>query len=174
MNNIKIVSRDLVFSNNKFTRVTLTDALAQQITNQVTIWLNEWFAALSASLADVRIACGGWERICSPGTMTRNGTCAVVLDPPYSQTMAVYAHDSSTVAHDVREWAIANGDNQKLRIALCGHDGEHNALEAAGWSVDTWAKGGGYQGKDDRERIWFSPHCLNPNAAIRSQELILC
>lgn len=44
LNNIKIVSRDLVFSNNKFTRVTLTDALAQQITNQVTIWLNEWFA----------------------------------------------------------------------------------------------------------------------------------
>jgi len=44
LNNIKIVSRDLVFANNKFTRVTSTDALIQQITNQVTIWLNEWFA----------------------------------------------------------------------------------------------------------------------------------
>lgn len=44
MNNIKIANRDLVFASNKFTRVTLTDALAQQITNQVTIWLNEWFA----------------------------------------------------------------------------------------------------------------------------------
>ena len=44
LNNIKIVSRDLVFANNKFTRVTSTYALAQQITNQVTIWLKEWFA----------------------------------------------------------------------------------------------------------------------------------
>ena len=123
-------------------------------------WLNEWFADLSASLEGVRVACGDWQRICSPNTMTRNGICAVVLDPPYSQTGAVYAHDSSTVAHDVREWALANGDNRKLRIALCGHDGEHNALGAAGWTVETWAKGGGYQGADDRERIWFSPHCL--------------
>lgn len=123
-------------------------------------WLMEWFANLSASLEGVRVACGVWQRICSVRTMTRNGTCAVVLDPPYSQTEAVYAHDSSTVAHDAREWALANGDNRKLRIALCGHDGEHNALEAAGWTVEIWAKGGGYQGTDDRERIWFSPHCL--------------
>lgn len=27
---------------------------------------------------------------------------------------------------------------------------------------ETWAKKGGYQGADDRERIWFSPHCLRP------------
>lgn len=31
-----------------------------------------------------------------------------------------------------------------------------------GWTVETWAKKGGYQGADDRERIWFSPHCLRP------------
>jgi DNA adenine methylase len=123
-------------------------------------WLNQWFAALSASLEGVRIACGDWKRICSPLTMTRNGTAAVVLDPPYSQTDAVYAHDSSTVAHEVREWARANGGNRKLRIALCGHDGEHNELTGEGWTVETWRKGGGYQGADDRERIWFSPHCL--------------
>lgn len=29
-------------------------------------------------------------------------------------------------------------------------------------TVETWAKKGGYQGADDRERIWFSPHCLRP------------
>ena len=50
-----------------------------------------------------------------------------------------------------------------LRIALCGHDGEHNELEAMGWTVETWDKAGGYQGADDRERIWFSLGCLKPD-----------
>ncbi|MCL5460263.1 hypothetical protein M3M33_16620, partial [Loigolactobacillus coryniformis] len=49
-----------------------------------------------------------------------------------------------------------------LRIALCGHAGEHESLESHGWRVERWAKRGGYQGADDRERIWFSPHCVNP------------
>ena len=119
-----------------------------------------WFCDLRDSFRDARIACGDWERICSPDTMTRNGTAAVLLDPPYSQTGAVYANDSSTVANDVRAWCVENGNNPNLRIALCGHDTEHNELEGIGWTVETWAKKGGYQGKDDRERIWFSPHCL--------------
>lgn len=44
MINAKIENRDLVFASNKFTRVTDTDSLTQQITNQVTIWKGEWFA----------------------------------------------------------------------------------------------------------------------------------
>ena len=123
-------------------------------------WLTEWFRDLQAAMDGVRVCCGDWSRIMTPGTMTRNGTAAVLLDPPYSLTDAVYAHDSSTVAGDVREWCKANGDNPRLRIALCGHDTEHNELEAMGWAVETWAKSGGYQGADDRERIWFSPACL--------------
>lgn len=76
---------------------------------------------------------------------------------------AVYANDSSTVSGDVRAWCGANGGSPLLRIAICGHAGEgHEALEAQGWTVETWAKKGGYQGADDRERIWFSPHCLRP------------
>ena len=101
----------------------------------------------------------------SPGTVTRNGVAAVLLDPPYSLTGAVYAHDSTTVSGDVRKWCTANGDNPQMRIALCGHDTEHNELEAMGWTVETWDKSGGYQGKDDRERIWFSPHCLGSTDA---------
>jgi DNA adenine methylase len=123
--------------------------------------ITEWFSRLSDSFREARVACGDWERICSPGTMTRNGSCGVLLDPPYSQTDAVYATDSSTVAHDVRAWCIANGNNPALRIALCGHAGEHEILASEhGWTVETWAKGGGYQGADDRERIWFSPACI--------------
>lgn len=126
-------------------------------------WLREWFAELQAGMGEARVCCGDWSRIMSPGTMTRNGTAAVLLDPPYSLTGAVYANDSSTVSGDVREWCRANGGDPHLRIALCGHAGEgHEALEALGWTVATWDKTGGYQGADDRERIWFSPACLRP------------
>ena len=123
-------------------------------------WLKEWFAELQTRMGEARVCCGDWSRVMSPGTMTRNGTTAVLLDPPYSLTGAVYANDSTTVSGDVRSWCRANGENPKLRIALCGHDTEHNELEEMGWTVATWAKAGGYQGADDRERIWFSPACL--------------
>ncbi len=132
-------------------------------------WVRDWFARLQDSFREARVACGDWERICSPGTMTRNGICAVLLDPPYSLTGAVYAQDSSTVSGAVRAWCLANGADPLLRIALCGHDTEHNILEAHGWTVETWDKRGGYQGGDDRERIWFSPACKNTN--FRQSEL---
>ena len=126
-------------------------------------WLQEWFGELQEGMGDARVCCGDWERIMSPGTMTRNGPAAVLLDPPYSLTGAVYAQDSSSISGDVRAWCCANGGDPMLRIALCGHDGEHNELEAMGWTVETWDKVGGYQGADDRERIWFSPGCLKPD-----------
>jgi hypothetical protein len=34
--------------------------------------------------------------------------------------------------------------------------------QALGWTAEGWDKGGGYQGADDRERLWCSPHCLRP------------
>lgn len=110
----------------------------------------------------------------SPDTMTRNGTAAVLLDPPYSLTGAVYANDSSTVSGDVREWCIKNGADPRLRIALCGHDTEHNELQDMGWTVATWDKTGGYQGADDRERIWFSPHCLGGAAQTAQLDIFGC
>ena len=63
---------------------------------------------------------------------------------------------------------MKHGSDTRLRIALCGHDGEHDALQAEGWTVKTWAKSGGYQGKDERERIWFSPGCVEP---VKEMEL---
>jgi DNA adenine methylase len=135
------------------------------------VWVLDWFARLQDSFREARVVCGDWERICSPGTMTRNGPCAVLLDPPYSLTGAVYAQDSSTVSGDVRRWCVANGNNPLLRIALCGHDTEHNELETLGWTVETWDKSGGYQGADDRERIWFSPACLKNNTEVQASFL---
>jgi len=136
------------------------------VTEQKLEWVRQWFVELQNNFRETRIACGPWERIMSSGTMTRNGVCGVVLDPPYSQTDSVYSKDSSTVSGDVRKWCIENGDNPKLRIAMCGHAGEHEQLESEGWQVKTWDKRGGYQGKDDRERIWFSPHCKNLKSEI--------
>jgi hypothetical protein len=66
----------------------------------------------------------------------------------------------TTPPHKPSPWVAF--DLEACRIALCGHDTEHNELEAMGWIVETWGKRGGYQGADDRERIWFSPHCLRP------------
>jgi hypothetical protein len=125
-------------------------------------FLNTWFAKLSDLLHDSRTCCGSWERVLSIGTITRNGIAGVLLDPPYSLTDAVYTHDSKSISGEVREWALANGENPLLRIALCGHTAEgHEILESHGWKVAKW-NSSGYQGGDDRERIWFSPHCISP------------
>ena len=66
----------------------------------------------------------------------------------------------------MRKWAIENGDNPLMRIALCGYEGEHEM--PSGWSVHAWSAGEGFaaqaktrSGNGKRERIWFSPYCLN-------------
>ena len=121
--------------------------------------LLDWFYKLADKLKGARITCGDWERICSDGSMTRNGVCGVLLDPPYSTTEPVYANDGREISAAVREWCLKNADNPRLRIALCGHVGEH---DLPGWDCVQWHPRGGYQGADDRERIWFSPACIKP------------
>ena len=124
----------------------------------------DWMEALCARLRKVRVCCGDWRRVLGPSPTTCIGTTAVLLDPPYSDKAgrdgSLYAQESLTVAHDVREWALANGDNPRLRIALCGYDGEHEMPES--WQCVAWEAAGGYGSKANarKERIWFSPHCL--------------
>jgi hypothetical protein len=125
---------------------------------------------LAERLKRVRVCCGDWNRILGPSVTFKHGITGVFLDPPYSdlakRTDNVYSCDSNAVAHLVREWAIANGDNPDLRIALCGYEGEHVMPDA--WSCIRWKAQGGYgslrdnQGRENatKERIWFSPHCL--------------
>lgn len=131
---------------------------------------------IAARLRNVRVCSGDWSRVLGPTPTTKLGMTAVFLDPPYSdeagRDMDVYAVDCGQVAHDVRAWCLANGNNPLLRIALCGYAGEgHEPLEAAGWSVLKWKTKGGYgsQSDDDdnpartnstRERVWLSPACL--------------
>ena len=127
--------------------------------------LRPWFTALAERLRRVRVCSGDWSRVCGPSVTFRHGLTGVFLDPPYADTAdrdpSIYREDSLTVAHAVREWAIANGDHPLLRIALCGYDGEHEM--PASWSVYQWSAGaaGFGAGNGDRERIWFSPACLS-------------
>jgi hypothetical protein len=118
----------------------------------------------------VRVCCGDWSRVCGETPTTKQGLTAVFLDPPYADTAGrqenLYRADSSAVAHAVREWAVANGENTDLRIVLCGYDGEH--VMPTGWRPVRWKAKGGYgsqgegRGRENasRETLWLSPHCL--------------
>lgn len=142
--------------------------------------LYAWMQALRDRLRRVRVCCGDWSRVCGPTPTVKNGLTAVFLDPPYSfeagRDNSLYTVESGTVAHDVRRWAIANGDNPQMRIAICGYDTERTMPE--GWEVYRWKARGGYGSQSDgagrknaeRECIWFSPHCLRPG---RTQQAAL-
>ena len=134
--------------------------------------LYDYMGLLCRRLRRVRICCGDWTRVMGPSvTVLHGGRTAVFLDPPYDDSAGrdpnLYAVESR-VSGDVRAWAIANGDDPRLRIALCGYEGEHDM--PATWEKVAWKATGGYgnQRKDGTnehcklERIWFSPHCLRP------------
>jgi hypothetical protein len=77
-----------------------------------------------------------------------------------------YVAGHGNVSQKAAKWAIENGDNPLMRIALCGYEGEH--VMPAEWECVAWKATGGYAGQSTRhdnpnakrERIWFSPHCL--------------
>jgi len=132
------------------------------------VGLLEWFAELSERLRRVRVCSGDWSRVCGPTPTTTRGLTGVFLDPPYTgaeRCEGIYARDSGSVAAEVREWAIAHGDDPMMRIALCGYDSEHTMPDS--WQAHRWKAPGGYgnQGNGrgianaNRECIWFSPHC---------------
>lgn len=130
--------------------------------------LSAYMHALADRLRRVRVCCGDWQRVVTPGALAHGATIGIFLDPPYAQDIgrdpAIYNYESD-VSAAVREWAIANGDNPRYRIALCGYDSEHEM--PASWSVHSWLAAGAYAtansaGKNTnnrRERIWFSPGC---------------
>jgi DNA adenine methylase len=134
--------------------------------------LLEWMEQLAARLRYVRVCCGDFERLLTPAATLQIGVTAVLLDPPYrheGRDPAVYAHDGADTAARAREWALAHGEDPKLRIALCGYEGEHVMPPA--WRCVAWKAAGGYSAargngaNAERERVWFSPHCLRARQA---------
>lgn len=148
-------------------------------------WLVEWFGRLADRLRPVRVCCGHWARVCdSDSTLTRLGTTGVFLDPPYRKTLGdgtknrsshIYANDKhqdvAALCDEVQEWCLKWGNDPEIRIAICGLEGEYPEIDAVGWDKVAWKSRGGYGNRTDagkanaaRERIWFSPHCVKPEA----------
>ena len=137
---------------------------------------SEWFVELAARLRRVRVCCGDWQRvlgdsvlgISSSGTAGGMSPAAIFFDPPYSSdfrgTRPIYALDDFSISRAVREWCLEHGDDPRLRIALCGYEGEHAMPRS--WRVQAWKAHGGYGVRNPdnhnkrRERVWLSPHCL--------------
>jgi hypothetical protein len=135
--------------------------------------LIEYMQGLAQRLRRVRVACGDWSRVVTPSVTDKHGVTGVFLDPPYTEGNFDYAAGGcgGDVARAVFEWAIENGDNPLLRIALCGYDGEHKI--PSGWEEVQWKARKGYQADEaakdrKRERIWFSPACLRPSESLFS------
>ena len=135
-------------------------------------FLIAYMRQLAARLERVRVCCGDWSRVTGPSVTWKHGVTGVFLDPPYSHAerdKQLYSVDHD-IAAEVREWAIANGDNPLMRIALCGYDTEHGGHMPDGWHAHAWKAAGGYGSQGNgrgrknagRECVWFSPACINP------------
>lgn len=133
--------------------------------------IQAYFRQLASRLRRVRVCCGDWSRVCGPSVTHKHGTTAVFLDPPYAdtanRTKDLYRKDCEQVAHAVREWAISEGSNPLMRIALCGYESEHSM--PLNWECVAWNAGEGFGGQASersgngrKERLWFSPHCVKP------------
>jgi hypothetical protein len=133
-----------------------------------TAYIYAWFGALQDRMRDVRVAVGDWQRVLTESVTTRHGLTGVFLDPPYTKGAMDYAAGGvgGGLAAKVRAWCAANGQNPELRIVLCGHAGEHDALLANGWHLLTWKARKGYALTDEAvensasETLWCSPHCV--------------
>lgn len=123
------------------------------------------FVQLAERLRGVRVCCGEWYRVLGRSTLgidTAHGMtpCGVLLDPPYAhdgREKRLYREDDADLSGLVRAWAIENGSNDQLRIALCGFDGEHTMPES--WTCVAWRSNSSSKTRA-KERIWFSPYCL--------------
>lgn len=170
----KGVNRQLPHLGNAGTGVEcLSDPTSGTLSRQQII---AYMRALAERLRRVRVCCGNWDRICGPSPTVKLGTTGVFLDPPYADEAErqedLYATDSGTIAHEVREWALKSGKDPRMRIALCGYDGEHDMPST--WEAINWKARGGYGSQGDgagrnnakREMVWFSPYCLQPQGNL--------
>lgn len=135
--------------------------------------LYDYMRDLAARLRRVRVCCGDWKRVLTPSVTTYIGITGVFLDPPYSHDLRerCYSEDHD-ISAAVRTWALEHGDDPNMRIALCGYEDEHKDHMPASWDMVPWKAHGGYSRTErgvanrERERIWFSPHCLKPQPSL--------
>lgn len=135
-----------------------------------------WFKILQERTKKVRVCCGDWSRVVTPAvtyknkSLTKKGMVGVFLDPPYlveNREDKLYRVETQ-VFPEVCDWALQNSSNPKMRIAVCGLDGDFNP--PSDWTTFYWNTTGGFsslsktkdRGKQNakKETIWFSPNCL--------------
>ena len=139
-----------------------------------TTFIREWMRELHTRLKDVRVCCGDWSRVVKDSVTTRHGLTGLFLDPPYFKGKLDYAAGGigTDLSLQVQAWCADNGDDKNLRIVLCGHAGEHDALFQHGWHTRTWTARKGYAVTDEAvqntkdETLWCSPHCV-PEVAMQ-------
>ena len=150
--------------------------------------LLDYMAALAERLANVSVCNGDWSRVVTRGAMNYGSTVGIFLDPPYLGDVRysdLYAVDDHTIAHAVRQWALDNGDDPRLRIVLAGYDDEHDHLIPDTWRRHRWSAGASYSTNRaavadtptgshvnrHKEVLWMSPHCLDPSATPDQPDL---
>jgi hypothetical protein len=114
---------------------------------------------------------------------TAGTPCAIFLDPPYSSKYGdVYGggfDDEGSLPDDVYRWCEQHGEDEDLRIAVCGYASNWDAPES--WYRRTWTTQGGWA-KSSRdanpdaqkeECVWFSPHCTDPQDHELSEDHFL-
>lgn len=138
--------------------------------------LSEIFQTFSKRLRPVTVYCGEWQRTITNASLKMAATpTAVFLDPPYQPDgvdTSIYERFSDTIFYEVKDWCVDNGEDPDLRIALCGYEGNKMPPD---WYEYEWSTDGGLgkinvegRGMENRsrERIWFSPHCIDPDAVV--------
>ena len=138
-----------------------------------------YFGALATRLRRVRVCGGDWARVVTTGALSYATSVGIFLDPPYQGALRdknLYRMDDHNISIDVRDWAIANGDNPRYRIVLAGYEKEHSAAMPSSWRIHAWTAGPSMAtstSTDSRnatnrheERLWLSPHCLNPQPEL--------
>lgn len=137
--------------------------------------IHQVVASLAHRMRDVVVMHGEWSRAVTEASLFQGlgpkDKVAVLLDPPYNPATQVakrktYVEQRDGLAEEAMAWAIAHGDDPRLRIALCGYEGAYSMPDA--WTKVSW-ESRGYafsekQGEQRKmERVWFSPHCLDPS-----------
>jgi hypothetical protein len=120
--------------------------------------VEDYFASLASRLKQVTVFQGDWMRLARAALReSKNAACAIFLDPPYTagsgRQSNLYDQDSQKVGHYVQRWAV-EAASPSLRIALCGFEDEYDMPR--NWIEMPWKS----QYSGVKERVWFSPHCL--------------
>jgi hypothetical protein len=108
--------------------------------------VSEYVAALSERLRNVQVFWNDFEVVAgNRKDQSPSALSAFFSTRPTRATCGDFDYDTdgADVWHRAARWAVANGDNPKLRIAVCGYnDAESDALFPTNWARFIWSRSG--------------------------------